>query len=84
MFPAVLEARLVDGHKVKLWSAGCATGEEPYSLAMVAVEKGATAQTVDIWATDLNPVAAETAAKGVYPARLLVGVSEERIQRFFV
>lgn len=83
VFPAVLEAGLVEGRQVKLWSAGCATGEEPYSLAMVAVEKGATEETVDIWATDLNPVAAETASQGLYPARRLVGVSEERIQRFF-
>lgn len=83
VFPTVLEAGLLEGRKVKLWSAGCATGEEPYSLAMVAVEKGATEETVDIWATDLNPVAAETASQGVYPARRLVGVSEERIQRFF-
>lgn len=83
VFPTVLEAGLVEGRQVKLWSAGCATGEEPYSLAMVAMEKGATPETVDIWATDLNPVAAETAAQGVYPARRLVGVSEERIGRFF-
>ncbi|MEW6432454.1 MAG: CheR family methyltransferase [Myxococcota bacterium] len=83
VFPRVLEAGLAEGRKVRLWSAGCATGEEPYSLAMVAVEKGATEETVDIWATDLNPVAAETASQGVYPARRLVGVSEERVQRFF-
>jgi chemotaxis protein methyltransferase CheR len=83
VFPSVFEAGLAEGRQVKLWSAGCATGEEPYSLAMVAVEKGATEETVDIWATDLNPVATETASRGVYPARRLVGVSEERIRRFF-
>lgn len=83
VLPMVLEAGLVEGRQVRLWSAGCATGEEPYSLAMVAVEKGATRETVDIWATDLNPVAAESASQGVFPARRLVGVSEERIQRFF-
>jgi len=83
VLPTVLEAGRAEGRLVRLWSAGCATGEEPYSLAMVAVEQGATRETVDIWATDLNPVAAETAAKGLYPARRLVGVSEERIQRFF-
>lgn len=83
VLPALLEAGRTEARRVKLWSAGCATGEEPYSLAMVAVEQGASAETVSIWATDLNPVATETAAKGVYPSRRLVGVSEERIRRFF-
>lgn len=84
VFPAVLEAGRADGRQVRLWSAGCATGEEPYSLAMVAREHGADAAEVDIWATDLNPVAAETAALGVYPGRRLVGISDERRRRFFV
>jgi chemotaxis protein methyltransferase CheR len=83
IFPAVLSAAAAEGRAAKLWSAGCATGEEPYSLAMVATERGATRERVDIWATDLNPVAAETAARGVYPARRLVGLSEERVHRFF-
>lgn len=83
VFPQVLEASRAHGRKVHLWSAGCATGEEPYSLSMVALERGGTPENVDIWATDLNPVATDTAAGGTYPARRLVGVSEERIQRFF-
>lgn len=84
VFPAVLGQAECEGRQVCLWSAGCATGEEPYSLAMVAAEKGATAALVDIWATDLNPVAAENAEKGVFPARRMLGVSEERLQRFFL
>jgi chemotaxis protein methyltransferase CheR len=83
VLPTVLAAGRGMDRQVRLWSAGCATGEEPFSLAMVAVEQGGTKELVHIWATDLNPVAAETASKGVYPARRLVGVSEERIQRFF-
>lgn len=83
VFPAVLEDAKREGRVAKLWSAGCATGEEPYSLAMVALERGGTAKTVDIWATDLNPVATESAAQGLFPARRLVGVSEDRLQRFF-
>ncbi len=83
VLPAVLERGRQDLRRVKLWSAGCATGEEPYSLSMVALEKGGTPETVDIWATDLNPAATESAARAFFPARRLVGVSEERIQRFF-
>lgn len=83
VLPAVLERGKQDLRPVKLWSAGCATGEEPYSLAMVALEKGGTPDSVDVWATDLNPAATESAARGYFPARRLVGISEERIQRFF-
>ncbi len=82
VFPEVLERAQLAGRVTKIWSAGCATGEEPYSIAMVALER-APANSVDIWATDLNPAATETAATGRYPARRLVGLSEERIGRFF-
>ena len=84
VFPAVLERARLEGRQTRLWSAGCATGEEPYSLSMVALEKGATPAAVDILATDLNPAATESAARAFFPARRLVGVSEERISRFFV
>ncbi len=83
VFPSVLERGRQDLRQVRLWSAGCATGEEPYSLSMVALEKGGTPETVEVWATDLNPAATESAARAFFPARRLVGVSEERIQRFF-
>ncbi|MFZ5445758.1 MAG: CheR family methyltransferase [Myxococcota bacterium] len=84
VFPQVLERGKAEGRPVKLWSAGCATGEEPYSLAMVALERGGTPESVEIWATDLNPAATESASRGQFPARRLVGISEERVQRFFV
>jgi chemotaxis protein methyltransferase CheR len=67
---------------VRVWSAGCATGEEPYSLAIAGVEQGA-GDSVDIWATDLNPQATETAARGVYPQRRLAGLSQGQIRRYF-
>ncbi len=80
VFPELVERASLSARTAKIWSAGCATGEEPYSIAMVALERSAP---VDIWATDLNPAAADSAAKGVFPARRLVGLSEERIARFF-
>lgn len=83
VFPVLLDQAESASRKVRLWSAGCATGEEPYSLGMLAIEKGATPESVQIWATDLNPVATESAAAGVFPPRRLVGLSEERLQRFF-
>ncbi len=83
VLPQVMERGRLEGRQTRLWSAGCATGEEPYSLAMVALERGETPATADVWATDLNPAATESAARAFFPARRLVGVSEERIARFF-
>jgi chemotaxis protein methyltransferase CheR len=82
VFPELVERASLAGRTAKIWSAGCATGEEPYSISMVALER-VPSVPVDIWATDLNPAAAESAAKGLFPARRLVGLSEERIARFF-
>ncbi|MFT3708882.1 MAG: CheR family methyltransferase [Archangium sp.] len=83
VFPQVLARARQEVRQAKLWSAGCATGEEPYSLGMVGLEYAATPASLDIWATDLNPAATESAMRGHFPARRLVGVSEERIERFF-
>jgi chemotaxis protein methyltransferase CheR len=83
VMPQVMERGRLEARQTRLWSAGCATGEEPYSLSMVALERGETPATIDIWATDLNPAATESASRAFFPARRLVGVSEDRISRFF-
>lgn len=83
VMPQVMERGRIEQRPTRIWSAGCATGEEPYSLGIVALERGETPATIDIWATDLNPAATESASRAFFPARRLVGVSEDRIQRFF-
>lgn len=55
---------------IKVWSAGCATGEEAYSLAVVLDELG-LAQKSRIFATDINPYALELAKSGLFPHALL-------------
>lgn len=50
---------------VKIWHAGCATGEEAYSLAVVLTEEGIYERS-RIFATDFNPSALETAKEGIY------------------
>ncbi|RDI97832.1 protein-glutamate O-methyltransferase CheR [Dyella solisilvae] len=75
------------GGRLRLWSAGCATGEEPYTLAMVlaeALEKHGGNVDAKILATDLSPQALETARKGIYPIERLEGVSAERRRRWFL
>ncbi|AEJ43516.1 CheR family methyltransferase [Alicyclobacillus acidocaldarius] len=79
---ADLKAKLevVAASPFRAWSAGCAHGEEPYSLAMVCAELGLHA---DIWATDVDERALEQALHGVYSPRALANVSPDRLQRFF-
>ncbi|WP_243047610.1 protein-glutamate O-methyltransferase [Dyella sp. RRB7] len=75
------------GGRLRIWSAGCATGEEPYTLAIVlaeALEKHGGNVDAKILATDLSPQALETARKGVYPIERLEGVSTERRRRWFL
>ncbi|WP_430392088.1 CheR family methyltransferase [Dyella sp. 20L07] len=75
------------GGRLRIWSAGCATGEEPYTLAIVlaeALEKHGSNIDAKILATDLSPQALETARKGVYPIERLEGVSTERRRRWFL
>lgn len=71
---------------VRVWSAGCSTGQEPYSLAMVLYEMipNITPQKVEIWASDLSMEVLKTAASAIYTKRDVAGVSEKRLKRFFL
>ncbi|WP_319381591.1 protein-glutamate O-methyltransferase CheR [Thiomicrorhabdus sp.] len=57
--------------KIRIWSAGCSTGEEPYSLAMVLKEKVPDDWDAKVIATDLDTNVIETGRRGVYPDRTL-------------
>ncbi len=74
------------GTPVRIWSAGCSTGQEPYSMAMVLAETMAnlSAQKVEIWASDLSREVLESAARAIYNARDVQGVSPARLRRFFL
>jgi chemotaxis protein methyltransferase CheR len=71
--------------RIRLWSAGCSTGEEPYSLAMVLREGLARLPNWDIklLATDIDSKVVATAAEGVYAADRFKGVSAERVRNWF-
>jgi two-component system CheB/CheR fusion protein len=71
----------------RLWVAGCSTGEETYSLAMLFTEQIASTKptiTLQIFASDIDAEAVGTARDGVYPETIASDVSPERLQRFFV
>jgi len=69
LLPSLLKRPKAGGRKLAIWSAGCATGEEPYSIAMTAAEACAAPEDVEIVATDVNPEAIAFAARGSYEAR---------------
>ncbi|WP_269769853.1 PAS domain S-box protein [Paracidovorax citrulli] len=72
---------------LRVWVAGCATGEEAYSIAMLLTEYARTLDTapvLQIFATDLDDAAIRAAREGFYPAAIESDVSAERLRRFFV
>jgi chemotaxis protein methyltransferase CheR len=60
---------------IKIWCAGCSTGEEPYSLAILLHEEGLLDRSI-IYATDINGRALRDAGAGVYPLSRLRGFTE--------
>jgi chemotaxis protein methyltransferase CheR len=85
LLPRWLEAKKPSG-RLRIWSAGCSTGEEPYALAMVlaeALERTGSQVDARILATDLSPQALETARAGTYALERMGGISEARRHRWF-
>src|SRR5947209_7751847 len=83
-------SRLFEGKgaqdQVRVWVAGCATGEEAYTLAMLLTEFTETltgAPVVQVFATDIDEQAISTAREGFYTAADVADVSLERLRRFF-
>ncbi|MEO3407353.1 CheR family methyltransferase [Mucilaginibacter sp. CAU 1740] len=73
---------------VRVWIAGCSTGEEAYSVAMLLVEsfeelKRKIMPKVQIYATDLDPAALEHARAGLYHENIVAEVSAARLKNFF-
>jgi len=74
------------GDVVRVWIAGCATGEEAYSLAMLLAEQidqVGEALNIQVFATDLDQDAIQKAREGYYQDAEVVDVSPERLRRFF-
>jgi two-component system CheB/CheR fusion protein len=73
--------------EVRVWVAGCSTGEEAYSIAILLREhqqKLLSPPKVQIFATDIDENAMNVARAGRYPASVVKEVSPERLRRFFV
>jgi two-component system CheB/CheR fusion protein len=71
---------------IRIWVAGCASGEEAYSLAILVreqLERSGARRPVQIFATDISGEAIAEARAGCYGAELAEHVSPERLERFF-
>ena len=87
ILPQILQAKSAMGFKrLHLWSAGCSTGEEPYTLAMFLLEESAkqlAGWTFDILATDLNDNSLAAAKAGIYGEYALRSTTEALRGRYF-
>ncbi|MGA8906062.1 MAG: chemotaxis protein CheB, partial [Acidobacteriaceae bacterium] len=85
IIPDLVRSHSVD-QPLRVWIAGCSTGEETYSLAMLFREEITAAKReikLQIFASDVDVDAVATAREGLYPETIAADVSPERLTRFF-
>jgi two-component system, chemotaxis family, CheB/CheR fusion protein len=81
-----LFAERAPGESVRVWSVGCATGEEAYSIAILLLEEAARHEApreIQVFASDLHEPSLEKARAGYYPHDIEADVSPERLRKFF-
>jgi two-component system CheB/CheR fusion protein len=86
IIPGLLQGR-AEGDTLRLWIAGCSTGQETYSLAMLFAERMAAENSslkLQVFASDADPDAVASAREGFYPLTVETEISEERLERFFI
>jgi chemotaxis protein methyltransferase CheR len=90
VLPQILEAKTKANtnsspHRLRLWSAGCSTGEEPYSIAISLLDilPARPEWKIQIFASDLSLSVLDAATRGVYPVGRLEGIPPERLSRYF-
>ena len=87
LFPQMIARSDLSGaRRLRIWSAGCSSGEEPYTLAMVAAEafKSQRGWDIKILATDLDTEILQRAIEGVYPTQAVSPIPKEYLARYFM
>ena len=85
MFPKIIKDRTAN-ESIRIWSAGCSSGEEAYSLAIALLEflgEKAVNTRIQLFGTCLSEKTIEQARAGFYSESAVAGVSPERLRRFF-
>jgi chemotaxis protein methyltransferase CheR len=67
----------------RIWSAACATGEEPYTIAMALTEAGFGSHPIEIFASDASPMGLEKAQRGIYREKSFRALSPMLRQKYF-
>lgn len=87
ILPRLFSARTTS-EPVRIWAAGCSSGEEVYSIAMCIIEylegHGRPAPSIQVFGTDASEQAIRKARAGIYPETIAEEISPERLRRFFV
>lgn len=84
VIPEVLKIKKERGEsKIRIWSAGCSTGEEPYTLAMIFKDKLPSNITAEIVASDLSLKSLMVGKAGFYPENRIVGIPDNYLPKFF-
>lgn len=86
ILPAMLAGKPA-GYTLRVWVAGCATGEEAYSIAMILrelIDSTHPELKTQLYSTDLDDEAIALARAGLYPLNISQDVSAERLRRFFI
>lgn len=86
VLPLIVRQKVMTGDKTfRIWSAGCSTGEEPYTLAIILLEMLPDPATwkIQITATDINSKVLDAARKGLYGARSVKDMPPEYLERYF-
>jgi len=68
---------------IRIWSAGCSTGEEPYTIAMLLTEILPKSWSFDILASDISLKCLMTAKEGFYPESRIVGIPDSYMPKYF-
>jgi two-component system CheB/CheR fusion protein len=85
VIPQVL-ANKTTGQAVRVWVPGCSTGEEAYSIAILlqeGMERQKQSFKLQVFATDIDATAIDSARAGIYPASIAADLSPQRLRRFF-
>jgi len=82
VIPELVKKKAYPGASLRIWSAGCSTGEEPYTIAMI-LAAGTVDRPIQILATDVSQDALKAAREGIYTARSVRDVPQDYLNRFF-
>lgn len=85
VIPHLLEDKKNSADKtIRIWSAGCSTGEEPYTIAMILKDVLPAPYTFSITASDISLKSLMVGQQGFYPTSRITGIPEKYLERFFI